>query len=111
MWPDRAARGWPPLSIKILPLAFLVIKSLNTDQRCARLEFATASRICRMLPRAMPSSIAICAWIAHRFACQGVSKPLAVRACLTEGEVRNAIKSFAASTCVLPALIPATYTE
>ena len=28
---------------------------------------------------------------------QGVSKPLAVKACLTAGEVRNAISAFAAS--------------
>jgi hypothetical protein len=39
------------------------------------------------------------------------SKPLAVKVCLTAGEVRNAISAFAASVCVLPELIPATYKE
>ena len=41
----------------------------------------------------------------------GVSKPPAVKACLTVGEVRNAISAFAASDCLLPELIPATYIE
>ena len=39
------------------------------------------------------------------------SKPLAAKACLTAGEIKNAINAFAASTCLLPELIPATYTE
>ena len=39
------------------------------------------------------------------------SKPLAVKACLTAGEVRNAISALAASACLLPELTPATYTE
>ena len=39
------------------------------------------------------------------------SKPLSVKACLIAGEVRNAISAFAASTCLLPELIPATYIE
>ena len=41
----------------------------------------------------------------------GVSNPFAVKACLAVGDVRNAINAFAASTCLLPELIPATYTE
>ena len=41
----------------------------------------------------------------------GVSKPLASKACLTLAEVRNAISACAATTCLLPELIPATYTE
>jgi hypothetical protein len=39
------------------------------------------------------------------------SNPLAVKACLTAGDVRYAISALAASTCLLPALIPATYKE
>ena len=39
------------------------------------------------------------------------SNPLAVKACLTVGDVRNAISALAASTCLLSALIPATYKE
>jgi hypothetical protein len=41
----------------------------------------------------------------------GVSNPFAFKACLTAGEVKNAISAFAASTCLLAELIPATYTE
>jgi hypothetical protein len=39
------------------------------------------------------------------------SNPLAAKACLTVGDVRNAIRALAASTCLLSALIPATYNE
>ncbi len=39
------------------------------------------------------------------------SNPLAVKACLTAGDVRYAINALAASTCLLAALIPATYKE
>jgi hypothetical protein len=39
------------------------------------------------------------------------SNPFAVKSCLTAGDVRNAISALAASTCLLPALIPATYKE
>ena len=41
----------------------------------------------------------------------GNSKPLAVKACLTGGDVRNAISALAASTCLLFELMPDTYTE
>ena len=39
------------------------------------------------------------------------SKPAAIQACLTAGEVRNAISALAASGCVLSELTPATYKE
>ena len=39
------------------------------------------------------------------------SKPAAIQAGLTAGEVRNAISALAASGCVLSELIPATYKE
>ena len=39
------------------------------------------------------------------------SKPAAIQACLTAGEVRNAISALAASGCVLSELIPAKYKE
>src|SRR4051812_18217198 len=35
------------------------------------------------------------------------SNPLAVKACLTAGDVRYSISALAASTCLLPALMPA----
>ena len=57
-------------------------------------------------PKATPPAFFFRANIGHRG-----SNPLAVKACLTAGDVRYAISALAASTCLLPALIPATYKE
>jgi hypothetical protein len=86
-------------------VARLSMSDVGQKAKCSSREngfrFATNTRHC-----VMQSALRICANTGHRD-----SNPLAVKACLTAGDVRYAISALAASTCLLLALIPATYKE